>query len=218
MSDSTPPPPPPENPYGQTPYGQTPPPYGQTPPPAPGYGQNPYGAPAAYGAPGGRRPAELLDRFVARLIDFVILFVVNLVVVSVIVVGVLLGSSGGNGFSSGANYGISLLTSVLSAVIYLGYFVLLESTQGRTVGKIVMKLRTVGPDGTRKPTMAEAFKRNIFTGYGILGIIPVVGSLIGGIAALVGMILIAVQINGDPVKRQAWHDKFAGGTEVVKEG
>ena len=32
------------------------------------------------------------------------------------------------------------------------------------------------------------------------------------------MIMIAVGINSDTVDRQGWHDKFAGGTRVLKIG
>ena len=40
----------------------------------------------------------------------------------------------------------------------------------------------------------------------------------GEIAFLVAAIMIAVGINKDTVNRQAWHDRFAGGTQVVREG
>lgn len=181
----------------------------QPPPPAPGY--EPTAAPQT-----GARPGELLDRFVARLIDGILLAVVNAIIVTVIVVGAVLGESGS--FYGGAS---SVLAGIVSAVvttaIYMGYFAYLESSRGQTVGKMVMKLRTVGPNGGN-PTLEQALRRNIFMAFGLLGVVPIIGGLVGGLAQLVAVIMIAVGINGDPVNRQAWHDKFAGGTRVLKIG
>ena len=183
MSDSAPPPPP--------------------PPPPP---DNPYGSPAGgYGATAGPRPGELLERFVARLLDFILVGIVGGIITYII------GASIG-GFTGSA------ISAVISALIYLGYFAFMESNGGQSVGKMVMKLHVVGPDGASKPTMEEAVKRNIWTAFGILGIIPVLGSLVGGLLEIVAMVVIAVQISGDPARRQAWHDKFASGTMVVKNG
>jgi uncharacterized RDD family membrane protein YckC len=178
------------------------------PPPAPD--QPPYG-----GAPVGARPGELLDRFVARFIDLVLVGIVNAIVVAVVVVGTIMGQSGGFGVAS--SFAAGAVSAVLSTILYLGYFGYLESSRGQTVGKMIMKLHTVGPDGGN-PTMEQAIRRNIWTGFGILGIVPIIGGLIGVLGEIVAVIMIAVGINGDTVNRQAWHDKFAGGTRVTKEG
>ncbi|MEZ5092692.1 RDD family protein [Nocardioides sp.] len=180
--------------------------YGQAPPPPP---------PPAPGVP---RPGELLDRFLARLIDGVLLAVVNGIIVSALIVGVLMGTSVGfGGYGTGASYAAGLVSAVLTTVIYLGYFGYMESSRGQTVGKMLMKLKTTGPDG-QNPTMEQAIRRNIFMGFGILGVIPILGGLIGGLASLVAVIMIAVGINNDTVNRQAWHDHFAGETRVWKVG
>lgn len=188
--DAAPPPPPP------------PAPAPSTPPPPP--------AAAAAGVP---RPGELLDRFLARLIDGVILGVVY---------GIIAGIVGGviiTGYRSGAELFIYyLIISVVSSVLYLGYFAYMESNRGETVGKMVMKLKVFGPDGVSKPTMEQAVRRNIWVAAGILGIVPVVGTLLGGLASLGAVILILVGINGDAAKRQHWFDHFAGGTQVMKVG
>lgn len=181
---------------------------GQTPPPAWGYD------PAA-GPQTGARPGQLLDRFLARLIDGVLLAIVNGIVVTAIVVGALMGQSGG--FYGASTFAASAVAAVLSTVIYLGYFAYLESARGQTVGKMVMRLRTLGPGGGH-PTLEQALRRNIWMGAGILGVVPVVGGLVGSLAELAAIITIAIGINNDPVGRQAWHDRFAGGTHVVKEG
>lgn len=179
--------------------------------PPDGYGQP---QPPAAGAP---RPGELMDRFLARLIDFVLLAVVNAILVSALLVGTLMGASAGvGGFGGGMSFGAGAVYALVTTAITLGYFAYLESSRGQTVGKMLMKLKTTGPDG-QNPTLEQAVRRNAFTAIGLLGIIPVLG-LLSGPLQLVAAILIAVGINNDTVNRQAWHDHFAGETRVWKIG
>jgi uncharacterized RDD family membrane protein YckC len=179
----------------------------QTPPPGPGY-------PAA-GAGTGTRPGELLDRFLARLIDGILLAVVDGIVISGIIVGAMMGEGGG--FYYGDNYAAAAVSAVLSSALYLGYFGFMESSRGQSVGKMVMKLHVLGPQGGN-PTLEQALRRNIWVAFGVLGVVPLIGGLVGGLASLVAVIMIVVGINGDTANRQGWHDRFAGGTRVVKEG
>ncbi len=159
------------------------------------------------------RPGELVDRFLARLIDGIIMGVV-FGIISAIVAGAII-----TGYRSGSEvYFYYLIIGVLSAVIYLGYYAYMESSRGQTVGKIVMKLKVFGPDGVSNPTMEQAVRRNIYLAYGLVSIVPFVGWWLGGLVGLAAVILILVGINGDPVKRQHWFDKFAGGTQVMKIG
>jgi uncharacterized RDD family membrane protein YckC len=194
------PPPPPANPVTMPPPDQTmaPPP---PPPPPAGYAAPAPGAPATgVGAPG-----NLLDRFLARFIDGIIIGIV------VVIINVVLAAASDSWLLTG------LVSAVVTAVLYLGYFAYLESNRGQTIGKQVMKLKVVGPDGATNPTMEQAVRRNIWTAFGIAGVVPIVGALIGGLAELAAVILIAVNINSDP-QRQHWFDKFAGGTKVIKIG
>lgn len=210
-------------PYGQQPsgpgygppYGQQPPgpgygpPYGQGPGPqyGPPYGAQPYGQSPPYGTPGSGAPAELGIRFVAKLLDWVI-------------VGVLLGILSGAvlmplAFGGDDDLvGYTNVLSLLGSVIWLLYFSLMESSRGQTLGKMITKIRVVGPDGGL-PTTAQAFKRNLWTVIGVLGIIPFIGWIFGFVA-LAAIIAIAVTISSDTVLRQGWHDRFAGGTRVVR--
>jgi uncharacterized RDD family membrane protein YckC len=212
-SEPTTPPPPPQNPYasqppppadpyagnppapGQTPYGATP----QEPAPT---SQNPYGAEAYPVTPGGPapvagvQPGGLGSRFVARLID-----------------GILFGILGG---ILGALVGERWVGTLIGSILYLGYYVYLESNRGQTLGKQIMKLRVHGASGGN-PTMEEAFRRNAFYLLAIAAYLPLfILSLLLGLASLVAVIAIAVTISQDPLKR-GWHDKF-GNTSVVKEG
>jgi uncharacterized RDD family membrane protein YckC len=215
--------PPPPAPPSAPSYGQTPPPppgppsYGDTPPPPP-----PPGGGTGWGTPPpsaatGERPGELLDRFVARLIDHVLLGVVNGILVSILLVSVI-GLDAGNGFgmlgSTGGSFAAAAVISVVGVALQLAYFAFLDSTQGRTLGKMVMKLKVEGAAGGH-PTIEESVKRNIWIAFGLAGIIPFLG-FIGSIASIVAVVLIAVGINNDPATRRPWTDTFAG-TRVVKE-
>lgn len=204
MSDSTQAPPPEEQPTYQPPSAAA-----DQPPMPP-----PVGAPMSVTS-GIGQPADLMNRFLARLIDYVLLFVVNLVLVVVIVVGALMGASAG-AFGTGGGFAAGAVAAVLQAAIYLGYFAFLESRNGQTIGKMVLKLQTQGPAGGA-PTMEQAIRRNAWAALGILGIVPIVGGFIGAIVQLVAVIMIAVTINNSPT-RQGWHDDFAGGTKVIKIG
>jgi len=180
----------------------------QTPPPGP---NQPPPEPAT-----GTRPGELLDRFLARLIDGILLAVVDGIVVTGLVVGAIMGDSGG--FYVGASdYAAGAVSAVLTSAIQLGYFCYLETSRGQTVGKMVMRLRVLGPEGGH-PTTEQSLRRNCWLAFGILGVLPFIGGFLGGLASLVAVIMIAIGINNDTVNRQAWHDRFAGGTRVVKEG
>lgn len=200
MSYNQPPPPPPP---GGTP---PPPPGGYGGPPQPQFGGTPTGVP---------RPAELLNRFLARLIDHVLLGVVNVVLYIVFSAIFLTGFV----YSFGEQFLFYTVMAILQAAIYLGYFAFMESNSGQTVGKMVMKLRTYGPDGATKPTMEQALKRNAYAALGVLSIIPVLGwFFLGWAAPIAAMIFIAVTLNNDQPNHQGWHDKFAGGTRVMQVG
>ena len=162
---------------------------------------------ALEGAPGDGASADLGPRFLARLIDFALLWVVYMVViVPIVVIAIFSGSYGGaiGGFGIGG-----FVAGVLLAAIVVGYFAVMESSRGQTIGKMVMKLKTEGPDGGN-PSLEMAIKRNLWIA---LGVIP----LIGGLAELAAAIYIAVTINQSPTNT-GWHDTFAGGTRVVTTG
>jgi hypothetical protein len=166
------------------------------------------------------QPADLLPRFVARLIDFILLGFVEAIIASIVVAAVVAGSSTGAltgwGWDSGAGYAANAVSSVIGAVIALGYFTLMEAKLGKTLGKMVMRLETRGAGGGR-PTMEEALKRNAWVALGILGVIPFLG-FVGSLLSLVAVITIAVTISNDKMARHGWHDNFAGGTTVFRTG
>ena len=175
--------------------------------------QMPPPAPEPTNAPVGGRPGELLDRFLARLIDGLVLGVVYGILSSIL----------SNLFLQGILYSRGewlLYWAVLTLIwvpIALGYFAFMDSSRGQTLGKMALKLQVFGPNGGH-PTVEQSIRRNIIYAAQLIAIIPILGSLVAGLAALVGVIMIAVNINTDTVRRQGWHDKFAGGTYVLKVG
>lgn len=166
---------------------------GYPPPP------NPYGAPGGYPAPPppgwgvqpGGHPGGLGVRFGARVIDGILVG---------IVAGLL-------ALLFGASSNI-MVTGLFSGVLMFGYFVAMEVTQGRTIGKMLLGLSVRGPGGAPKPDVKQSAIRNAFT---LLTIVPYVG----GLLAFIAYVVIAVTINGSPTK-QGKHDELAGGTQVVK--
>lgn len=130
---------------------------------------------------------DLLPRFGARLLDSLI----------VAVVGGLIGYA--------FDYGTGWL--LLQALLVFAYFVVLDVSQGTTLGKRLLGLSVTGPDGG-KPTVQQAAVREAFT---VVGAIPFAGPLL----SLAAWIVIAVTINASSTN-QGLHDELAGGTRVVK--
>ena len=144
----------PHEPYSGQQYQQgqyQPPPYGQPSP----YGQQPYGQPPQWGQqmyappqyaqqPYGQTQLQYVGvglRFLALLIDAIIIGVVAGIL------SVLFRDAPG-------------LSGLISAVIVFGYFIVLEATQGATLGKMALGLRVVKTNGA-PITWADSFIRNL---------------------------------------------------------
>jgi uncharacterized RDD family membrane protein YckC len=151
----------------------------------PQYGYPPAGSPR--GQAGG-----LGVRFFARLIDGILINIVVFVV---------------SLFLFDRDYWW-LVTGLFSGVLMFGYFVLLEVTQGATLGKRLLGLTVHGPGGVSRPDATQSAIRNSFT---LLAVVPYLGPLL----AFLAYVVIAVTISGSPTK-QGKHDELAGGTQVVK--
>lgn len=158
--------------------------------------------------------ASLGVRAAARLIDFVLLAIVNVVIVSVIVVGAVLGQSGGFAGTGASSIVAGAVSAVLGAAVNLGYFAFLESRGGQTVGKMVMKLRVIDASGGT-PSLEQAVRRNIWVAFGVAGVVPIIGGLIGSLAQLAAVITIAIGISDAQRGGRGWHDRFAGDTLVI---
>src|ERR1700736_6731295 len=123
-----------QQPYGQQQYGQQPPPYGQQQ-----YGQQPYGQQPQYGQPQLQYVGVGL-RFLAYLIDAIIIGVVAGIL------SVIFRNSG--------------LSGAVTAVLSFAYFIVLEATQGATLGKMALGLRVVKTDGS-PISWTESIIRNL---------------------------------------------------------
>lgn len=139
-------------------------------------------------------------RFGARLIDSILLALALSIVSAVTGLGNALASS------------IDTTTIVFNAawvLVVVAYYAFFESSRGQTIGKMILRLRTVGPDGGN-PTMEEAVRRNAWYALGIL-------PFIGGLAQFAAAAAIGFTIANSPLNI-GWHDQFGGGTRVIKVG
>jgi uncharacterized RDD family membrane protein YckC len=196
-------------------YG-TQPGYGPPPPPPSG-GYTPYPTGGDTGpVSGAGQPADLFPRFLARAIDNILLGIVTFLINQVIIRSIFDVNNTNMSVEStlGKVYVASAISGVISGALALAYFGLLESRKGQTLGKMALGLRTQGPDGGL-PTLEQAIRRNFWEALSVLAVIPFVGGLIGELATLVIVIVIAVTVGNSQVK-QGWHDRFAGGTRVLK--
>ncbi|WP_169507864.1 RDD family protein [Polyangium aurulentum] len=134
-------------------------------------------------------PADLPVRLAARGIDVVVIAALDFVL------GRLIG------------FGWDWL--LLGSAMVLAYFALLDTLAGATVGKLVLGLRVIGPDGG-KPSLRQSVVREAFT---LIGSIPFVGPLL----AIVVWVWFSMTIRSNPL-RQGKHDQLAGGTRVVRVG
>lgn len=180
---------------------QPPPPPAPYPPSATGAYPAPTPAPLPTSYSGAGQPADLVPRFLAKLVDVVVMFFINLFVG----IFVAFGLNGG--------YARTAMAALLSTAVTLAYYAFLESSRGQTVGKMIVGLKVQNLAG-QYPTMEQALKRNVYIALGFLTIIPILGFL-GSLAQLAAVIYIAVTINSDRPLFRGWHDKFAD-TQVIK--
>jgi uncharacterized RDD family membrane protein YckC len=206
----------------EQPTGAAPGPGSYAPPgaaPGPGSYASPGAAPGPGYGPSGRigQPADVGVRFLARLVDSALIGLVTAILGGLVTAGLLLGSHAsplsGWGFGGGSSRAATAVSAVISAVITLGYFTLMESLRGQTLGKMIFKLQTRSPGGGN-PTTEEALKRNAFTAIPIIGAVPFLGTA-SSLLSLIAVITIAVTIHRS-ASHQGWHDDLAGGTTVIR--
>ncbi len=111
---------------------------------------------------------------------------------------------------------LALCTASSARIIYLGYFALMESRNGQTLGKMLLKLQHRGP-GRQPAEHGGGAQAQLLGRPRGPGGHPVRRRLIGSLAELAIVIVIAVTIGNSPTK-QGWHDGIAGGTKVIKIG
>lgn len=154
-------------------------------------------------------PAETWERVLARLIDHVLVSIASAVVIAPL------------GFAAAiapgpAGWLVSAVSALLSAGMCVAYFVALESRKGQTIGKRVLGLRVVNDRGGI-PTWNQAGRRNLWTGLGALGVVPIIGAYVGSLATVGAALVILLTVKADKTYRRGWHDAWAGGTQVVRD-
>jgi uncharacterized RDD family membrane protein YckC len=133
-------------------------------------------------------PPSISRRITARLIDYL----------------VVAAASGG----LGAALGFGFIWLLFTALLVLAYFVVGDAWSGTTIGKAALGLRVEGASG-RRPSFVAALTRESFV---LLGAVPFVGPFL----ALVAWVALFVTIRSSP-QGQGWHDRWAGGTRVVRK-
>lgn len=225
--------------YGQQPppgYGQAPQQYGAPPQqpygaPPQQYGQQPYGAPQGYGAPApaavppgapGAIP-EWWERLVERIIDnviFVVLYFIFAAIATALFVSqIAFDPTTGDVTGGGLFVLATVLPPLLIGLIYGAYDVFMHSRDGQTLGKKVMKTRLVAADGS-KPDQATLIKRaaifpGVYAVIGLLGFIPIVGGVFGGLLVSIFVLVDGIFVFTDNPLRRALHDKWSN-TIVIK--
>ena len=130
--------------YGQQQYGQQPPPYGQQQYGQQQYGQQPYGQPYGQQPQYGQPQLQYVGvgpRFLAILIDSIILGVIG-------------------GILSAIFRNAPGLSGAITGILAILYFIVLEATQGATLGKMALGLRVVKTDGS-PISWTESIIRNL---------------------------------------------------------
>lgn len=150
------------------------------------------------------RSADLTSRAAARIVDLLAVAVVGSMIWFVVALAL---GFGGFGPRALGFVGIGA-QSVVTGLLGTAYFTFMEHTTGRTLGKMIVAIRVVGPDGNA-PTLSAAFRRNAWL---LIGVVPV----LGGLAMLAFVVAIIATISGSPTNR-GWHDDFAGGTAVIRD-
>jgi uncharacterized RDD family membrane protein YckC len=141
-------------------------------------------------SPEGRRPAPLLVRIAARILDQFIYGVP----VAVALVPLLI-------FAPEVDW--LLLVAPPAA---FGYFTLMESRTGSTVGKRACGLRVLGVEGS-KPSLFATAKRNAWL---LIGLVPLVGVPLYFV--VVTAIVVTVHLG---TEHRGVHDQVAGTSVVV---
>ena len=111
---------------------------------------------------------------------------------------------------------VTMIIPFLGAIIGAAYMLLKDGLfESQSIGKKVMKLRVVELSGQKADYMVSAKRNIIFAVPALIGIIPLIGWLIGGLLSLVVAIVEIVSVVNDE-KGRRMGDKWAN-TQVVAE-
>lgn len=140
----------------------------------------------------GTSSAGLGRRFAARLLDVLLVFLPASLLLAL--AGLPPPTFGLGGLEAWTH-------SAVTAVLWAGYYIVLEGTGRATLGKLMLNLRVARTDG-QDANMAAAATRNLWL---LFGLIP----WVGGVLQFVAVVVIAVTIATDEHHRGK-HDHLAG--------
>lgn len=150
----------------------------------------------------GRTVSSAGKRMGARIIDVIILAIIGTVIAVVFGVGV----SGSAAFETN---GSAIATGIVSAIVGFLWDALFVSKMGATPGKLMLGMQVVDAStGMSPPADPTGWKR---AANRLLGIIPILGSLIAFVVGLVSLIFLFTDDN-----RQTVMDRFASTMVVDK--
>lgn len=146
--------------------------------------------------------ASMTQRFVARLLDYVILGVVIGVLMAIAIAIFAAGAGLDDGSGSGAGIGLlgMLGLFILAMILVYAYEAVMVAFWGATVGKMIMKVKVVKPRNGDVPGVGSSIVRFLIPG--VAGLIP----FVGWIGTLVCYMSPTFDSTG---RRQGWHDKVA---------
>lgn len=141
------------------------------------------------------RYASRLRRFAAFIVDLIVVFATVFVLVALDLV---------NLFDAEES---TVVDAVISAVIWLGYSVVLISIFGATLGKMALRIRVATAEGVT-PGVGSVFIRQLILGGFTPLLVIILGQELGeAIEGLIGLVVVFFILIDD--RRQGLHDKAA---------
>ncbi len=154
--------------------------------------------------------AGRLVRFAAYVIDLIVVLIITLI----------LGALGIGGSVFDPEASSDVVASLVSALVFFGYFFVLTTTLGATLGKMALGLRVVDVNGEKASAGSVAVRELLARALGaVLAAVlsPIFGDTganIGNFIGFVVVIVIVFTILFD-ARRQGLHDRI-GGTFVIR--
>ena len=125
---------------------------------------NPYSTPTAPSVTtsenmtGGFQKATQGKRFMGYIVDQIVLFILSSM--AGFVVGIVVAASAGGVITEGTQATAQVFGFFVGMLVTLAYYVVMEMTTGKTVGKMVMKTRVVNESGG-KASLGQIFGRSL---------------------------------------------------------
>jgi uncharacterized RDD family membrane protein YckC len=112
-----------------------------------------------------REPREIIlanwaDRFLAWIVDFILVSIALAVLFAAIAIPIWFFYYDANMTAARAYQNVQPLHYIISSLAFLGYWTYFESTTGQSIGKRLLKIKTVGLSGSRidiKSAAIESF-------------------------------------------------------------